>query len=324
MDSLRKYINLFDDTKQINEEVSWQTSLFHHIFLAGGPGKTPSGDYNIYTEVLDYDYPHFFIPLVPSMIKRLIAVPKMYAFHGLGNQNIRKLISLQNQKTKQISVFTSDPEGYITDSGVWSGSGIVAVVYGDVMASNMADMMSVVDKKGTRVIDLGPEAQIGEYSNFYDHIMTSEYKAFWNDLTAMRKPLLDLLENYIQNALDGEADNVSNSVKYKLIKSYIDGLEPILAKHKKIFTQLYFDWAESQIKKYQDTKSEYDELVMGNFKIVKFIVHDDEYDRDGAEFTKTGDFCDDSGCIKLNIPIEYMTYDEMILALDKIREQNYS
>ena len=61
---------------------------------------------------------------------------------------------------------------------------------------------------------------------------------------------------------------------------------------------------------------------MGNFKIVKFIVHDDEYDRDGAEFTKTGNFCDDSGCIKLNIPVEYMTYDEMILALDKVRAQN--
>lgn len=312
MNTLRNIIDIVDPTNNLLEEVRWQQGLFDHLFLSK---DKVSGEIS----VANKDSENYFIPIVPSMFSRMDFVKRMYAFHNFGTKNLKTLINIQGQKTKQISVFTSDPDGDIVDAGIWGGTGLVALVQGDVYAGYMQDIMSIVDKKGTRLIDLGPEAQIPMTDNLLNILASNSYNNFWNDLKKIREPLLQKINEYISNYVDNLED-IKGNFKFKVIKEFIDNLEPVLLKHKKIFTEFYFSHVESQGTKWKDVLENYDELVMGNFTIKKLYVITDDYSDPVKHFVEglpNRRFCPnidlqtkkaikDNDCVELNFPVEYI------------------
>ena len=312
MEKIRNIIDIIDPPDTIFEEIMWQKSLFDHLFLT----KNKVTDEITVTEKNSQNY---FIPLVPSMFNRMNIVKKMYAFHNFGPNNIKNLIEIQGKKTKQISVFTSDPDGDIVDAGIWGGTGLVALVEGDVFVGYMSDIMSIVDKKGTRLIDIGPEAQINFDTEFTNILNSDSYKSFYQELQNIKAPLLDKINDYIKNYV-GSIDEIKGKFKFNLIKEFIEKLEPVLMNNKKVFTNMYFSYVEKQGTNWKEVLQEYDELVMGNFTIKKLYVIKDDYSEPMQHFIEglpKRKFCPnidlitkkaikDNDCIELDFPVVYI------------------
>ena len=92
-----------------------------------------------------------------------------------GTQNVDRLIKMQGKKGKQISVFTTDREGQLAD-GVWGGGGVVAILRGNAYASSTGDIMSVVDKQGRRVLDIGPSGDLMNLEDNEDFLYGDDYR----------------------------------------------------------------------------------------------------------------------------------------------------
>jgi hypothetical protein len=260
----------FDDdgnrrTIGADEAPKWTRSLFDHIFIKQ-QSKYDKGDDRAYAK----GDKEVFIPLVPAMIDKLVGGPtELYGAHSTGPQNLDRLIQMQNKKGKQISVFTTDREGQLSD-GVWGGGGVVAILRGNAYASSTGDIMSVVDKQGRRVLDIGPSGDLMNLEDNEDLLYEDEYP---NMLKAVRSVLMSITPK-IQAIIDerGGVDKIEGKEKAEFIKSYIDGLYVAIPKHKKVFSKIMVGWARSQNKNWQEVHGSYDEVVMGNYKIVHIFL----------------------------------------------------
>lgn len=330
MQDLRHFINVID---QINEEVRWQKSLFDHLFIDTIKIQdfNPDSGYNEVTEypyLIQSNHKKFWTPVVPSMMERMQLHRRMAACHVLGIEKLTKLINLQGKRSRQISVFTSDVEGYISASGIWGGGGLVAILTGDVNVGAAADIMSVVDKKGQRLIDLGPEPDFqGEFP--FDVYDEPAYNKLWNALVDMRVPILAELkstgeeppvpEQIRRNTLGSrmlvDDNSFTGEQKAKAIKQYIDSVEKVISKHRDVFHEMFFAHVERQSTAWEDLIEDYDELVMGNFTIEKLYVISEHIDADDGEkpgwpndyFPEEGVFCSQPRrqCIALDFPVEF-------------------
>jgi len=330
MQDLRHYINVID---QLNEEVRWQKSLFDHLFIDTIKIHefNPDSGYNEQTEypyLIQSNHKKFWTPVVPAMMDRLQMSRRMAGCHVLGVDKLKQLIAIQGRRQKQISVFTSDVEGYISASGIWGGGGLVAILTGDVNVGAAADIMSVVDKGGRRLIDLGPEPDFqGEFPfDIYDE---QPYNLLWNALVDMRVPILAELKstgkeppvpdqirrNTLGSRMLVDADSFTGEQKARAIKQYIDGVERVIEKHKQVFQEMFFQHVERQSTAWEDLIEDYDELVMGNFTIEKLYVISEHIDADDGEkpgwpgdyFPEDGVFCSQprKQCIALDFPVEF-------------------
>ena len=287
MHSFKKHIEL-------QEKVQWTRSLFDHLFTLpyselGSKYKLKQSDKMQYL-IPDDDF-RYQLPLVPAMIERVVGSVVTYGIHASSAENLEKLIKLQGKKAKQISVYTTDEEGRMV-SGVHGGGGVYSILQGNVYAGGSGDIMSIVDKQGRRLVDLGPESELAYMYDYGDLMNSKEYKKMWNDLRKFRNTLTSQLvsvgkksipvlqtyseDGYIERSIDSSA--VSGSIKNKFIKKYIDGTEKVLRKHNKVFANMYISWARKQSKKWNMVADSYDEMVMGNIKIIKVYV--DEYYKD--------------------------------------------
>jgi hypothetical protein len=288
--------------QSLHEEVQWTKSLFDHLFTVK---INDIQDINLKkkfidamhdnTDVANYSFlipdndKVFQLPLVPALIERVVGSVVTYGIHASSPKNLENLISLQGKKSKQISVFTTDEEERMS-SGVWGGGGVYSVLKGNVYAGGSTDIMSIVDKQGRRLVDLGPNSEL-LYSDDYRKVVKSpEYKNMYKELKTLRngltKKLLVLgrktLQNkqYLDRAIDTNSSLVNGSIKRDYIKKYIDGAEKILMKYKEVFAKMYISWARSQSKSWDMVADSYDEMVMGNFQIVKVFVdmdHKEEF-----------------------------------------------
>lgn len=330
MQDLRHFIDVID---QLNEEVRWQKSLFDHLFIDTikiydfNP-DTGRNEATEYPYLIQPNHKKFWTPVVPSMMERLEMSKRMAACHVLGVDKLRQLIQLQGVRSRQISVFTSDVEGFISASGIWGGGGIVAILSGDVSVGAPADIMSVVDKKGQRLIDLGPEPDFqGEFPfDIYDE---RPYNLLWNALVDMRTPIIaqlkstgkeppvpdDIRKNTLGSRMLVDKDSFTGDQKASAIKQYIDAVERVIAKHKPVFHDMFFQHVERQSTAWEDLVEDYDELVMGNFEIEKLYVIAEYVDADDGQkpgwpqdyFPEDGVFCAQprKQCIALDFPVEF-------------------
>jgi hypothetical protein len=294
----------------IKEEVQWTKSLFDHLFtleysqikneqlLTRAILKAERTN----PEVINYRYlipdedRRYQLSLVPSMIERVVGSVVTYGIHASSAENLEKLIKIQKKKAKQISVYTTDEEGRLA-SGVWGGGGVYSILRGNVYAGASMDIMSIVDKQGRRLVDLGPDTELAHSYDYKGVMRSPEYKSMWEDLKKFRNSLTKKLlavgkksipvESYVDRAID--TPNVPPNVKRDFIKKYIDGTEKILKKHSKVFASMYINWAKKQSKSWNFVADEYDELVMGNFEIVKVYVDDEYYDEFVNWFAKIPD-----------------------------------
>lgn len=276
------------------EEVKWTKSLFDHLFtlklndIKNDPSfvkrvEKSGKDVYQHSYLIPEKDSRYQLPLVPAMIERIVGSVMTYGIHASNAENLEKLIDIQGKKSKQISVYTTDEEGRLS-SGVWGGGGVFSILHGNVYAGATVDIMSIVDKQGRRLVDLGPNNELAYAYDYENLVAGSAYKSMWNDLKAFRNSLVNKLyhagvksispEEYFDRAID--TSKINSSIKRDYIKKYIDGTEKILKKHKKVFVDMYIGWARKQSKKWNFVADSYDEMVMGNFEIVKVYV-DEEY-----------------------------------------------
>ena len=302
MNTLRTYINIVEN---LNEEVRWQGSLFNYLFTSLESGE----------ELIDADSSVYYAPIVSSMMTRLQTTTNMRALHALGPENLINLINAQNKKSKQISAFTIDSEQSLTSSGVWAGAGLIALVQGDAHVGMAADMESRVDKKGMRLINIGPASDMSGTIDF-DFYDSPEYNDMYSDLLVVRSEILSSLQDYIQQK-GIELSNIPGDVKARAIKQLIDGIEPVIAKHQKTFDYLFVSHLKNQSQGYDGYTDDYDEIVMGNFKIKKLFVVSGEYSAINDEmyqkyFPKAGVFCqEENRCINIDFPVEEIDFEEI-------------
>lgn len=302
MNTLRTYINIIEN---LNEEVRWQGSLFNYLFTSLESGE----------ELIDADSGVYYAPIVSSMMTRLQTTTNMRALHALGPENLINLINAQNKKSKQISAFTIDSEQSLTSSGVWAGAGLVALVQGDAHVGMAADMESRVDKKGMRLINIGPASDMSGTIDF-DFYDSPEYNDMYSDLLVVRSEILSSLQDYIQQK-GIELSNIPGDVKARAIKQLIDGIEPVIAKHQKTFDYLFVSHMKNQSQGYDGYTDDYDEIVIGNFKIKKLFVVSGEYSAINDEmyqkyFPKDGVFCqEENRCINIDFPVEEIDFEEI-------------
>ncbi len=349
MHSFKEYINL-------HEKVQWTRSLFDHLFtlpyseindfflkksvFAALKGDNPDAD-KLYYLIPDDDF-RYQLPLVPAMIERVVGSVVTYGIHASSAENLEKLIKLQGKKSKQISVYTTDEEGRLS-SGVHGGGGVYSILKGNVYAGGSTDIMSIVDKQGRRLVDLGPKSEIAYSYDYEDLVKSSAYKKMWMDLLTFRREIINKLvaagkksiennpnykkNSYVNRAIDSSV--ISGSIKRSSIKKYIDGTEKILMKHKDVFSKMYISWARRQSKKWNMVADTYDELVMGNIQIVKVYV--DEYykeefvnwfakipdeDRFEDDFVEP-EWKDVQKKIGFKFPVEFVSDDESFQLLPK-------
>ena len=244
-----------------DEAPKWTRSLFDHLFMKkgtkyDGPDRPfTKGDKEV------------FIPLVPAMIDKLVGGPtELYGAHSTGTQNLDRLIKMQGKKGKQISVFTTDREGQLSD-GVWGGGGVVAILRGNAYAASSGDIMSVVDKQGRRVLDIGPSGDLMNIEDNEDLLYGDEYPNMYKDIRSLQRSITAKIEDIID-----ERGDVEGKEKAAFIKEYIDGLYSVIPKYRKTFSKLMVGWAQSQNKNWQEVHGTYDEVVMGNYKIVHIFL----------------------------------------------------
>jgi len=244
-----------------DEAPKWTRSLFDHLFMKkgtkyDGPDRPyRKGDKEV------------FIPLVPAMIDKLVGGPtELYGAHSTGTQNLDRLIQMQGKKGKQISVFTTDREGQLSD-GVWGGGGVVAILRGNAYASSTGDIMSVVDKQGRRVLDIGPSGDLMNLEDNEDFLYGDDYPNMYKEIRNLQRSITAKIEDIID-----EHGDVEGKEKAAFIKEYIDGLYSIIPKYKKVFSKLMVGWAQSQNKNWQEVHGTYDEVVMGNYRIVHIFL----------------------------------------------------
>lgn len=303
MNTLRNYINIVEN---LNEEIQWQGSLFNYLFTSFESGE----------ELIDADSGVYYVPIVSSMMTRLQTTTNMRALHALGPENLINLINAQDKKSKQISAFTIDSEQSLSSSGVWAGAGLIALVQGDAHVGMAADMESRVDKKGMRLINIGPASDMSGNIDF-DFYNSSDYNSMYSELTAMRAKILEQLNLEMQETDTDEPQFLSGDIKARAIKSFIDGMEPIIAKHQKAFNYLFVSHMKNQSQGYEGYTDDYDEIVMGNFKIKKLFVVSGEYSNIDDEmyeryFPQDGVFCrEENACINIDFPVELLDMDEV-------------
>ncbi len=346
MHSFKEYVNL-------QERVQWTRSLFDHLFtlpyseindfflkkavFAALKGDNPDAD-KLYYLIPDDDR-RYQLPLVPAMIERVVGSVVTYGIHASSAENLEKLMQIQGKKGKQISAYTTDEEGRLS-SGVHAGGGVYSVIKGNVYAGGSTDIMSIVDKQGRRLVDLGPKSELAYAYDYEDLIRSSEYKKMFADLLAFRKSITNKLvllgkksigdeKKYVERAIDTSSPLVKSNIKRDYIKKYIDGTEKILMKHKDVFAKMYINWARQQSKSWNSVADSYDELVMGNFQIVKVFVNEDYKDQFIEWFAKIPDdarFEDDfvepkwedvKKKVGFKFPVEFISDDESFQLLPK-------
>jgi len=286
----------------LHEKVQWTRSLFDHLFtLKIGDiiqddnlkkefrkAMSENPDVSDYSFLIPDAETKFQLPLVPSMIERVVGSVVTYGIHASSPKNLENLIAIQGKKSKQISVFTTDEEERMS-SGVWGGGGVYSILKGNVYAGGSTDIMSIVDKQGRRLVDLGPHSDVSYSYDYEDVIKSKEYKDMWKDLQSLRNGLTKKLvalgrksmgnQYYVNRAIDTNSKLINGAIKRDYIKKYIDGTEKILMKHKEVFAKIYISWARKQSKSWNMVADSYDEMVMGNFEIVKVFV-DKDYKED--------------------------------------------
>lgn len=252
------------DFKQfLHEDVQWTNSAYVQIFEP------------------DDDEEKIIIPLQSSLLQKTVGTVPIYTAHVLGPHNLDNLFSIQNKKTKMLSTFTiefmNDNLGTITSSGVWGGTGVIAILKGYAMGGGDSDINSIVDKQGIRYINISDDSIISYSAKKNANVDISKFsqKVQNMKLKILRDEMRD--KPVRQNDLAGFfwiRDN-DKQAQHRMIKSFYDNLFILIDKNKKLFHDFLFHWVRMQKNKTtrkQETYG-YDEIVISNFKVIKLFLN---------------------------------------------------
>jgi len=243
--------------QHLKEFASYSTSDL--VFMNNGQGSASSG---------------LMIPLSGPMFKRIWPdTIRTTVFHTTDLRGLEKLKKLEGGK-KTISAFFSMMSRYM-EGGIASGGGIVVEMEADVLVSAADDIMSQVDNKGRRWVEVSwfANAQRGGTGPKFA-VVEREL----NDL--IRNLVVKHLEPILGNRARTEHEYVlwgnmkselKDSKKLSLvIKDYFDGVEKIIKDNKEVMGSIFYGYAKSK----RMTDNAWDEQIVNNIKIKKVhLIH---------------------------------------------------
>ena len=243
--------------QHLKEFVSYSTSDL--VFMNNGQGAGSSG---------------LMIPLSGPMFKRIWPnTIRTTVFHTTDLRGLESLKRLEGGK-KTISAFFSMMSKYM-EGGIASGGGIVVEMEADVLVSAADDIMSQVDNRGRRWVE------VSWFANAQSH---GTGPAFGK----VERELNDLIRNLVVKHLEPILGNrartdhefilwgnmkreLKDSKKLSLvIKDYFDGVEKIIKKNSEVMGNIFYGYAKSK----RQTEQAWDEQIVNNIKITKVHIID--------------------------------------------------
>jgi len=243
--------------QHLKEYVSYSTSDL--VFMNNGQGSASSG---------------LMIPLSGPMFKRIWPdTIRTTVFHTTDLSGLEKLKRLEGGK-KTISAFFSMMARYM-EGGIASGGGIVVEMEADVLVSAADDIMSQVDNKGRRWVEVSWFANAQRWGTGPKFAVVEREL---NDL--IRNLVVKHLEPIIGNRARTEHEYVlwgnmkrelKDSKKLSLvIKDYFDGVEKIIKKNSEVMSSIFYGYAKSK----RQTENSWDEQIVNNIEITKVHIID--------------------------------------------------
>ena len=241
----------------LTEFTSYSTSDL--VFMNNGQGSGSSG---------------LMIPLSGPMFKRIWPdTIRTTVFHVLDAEDIYKLKKLEGGK-KTISAFFTMMSRYL-EGGIAAGGGVVAELEADVIVSARDDIMSQVDNKGRRWVEMSWFENAQSYGT---GPAFGKVERELNDL--IRKLVLKHLEPILGNRARTEHEYVlwgnmkrelKDSKKLSLvIKDYFDGVERIIKNNSEVMGNIFYGYAKSK----RQTEQAWDEQIVNNLEITKVHIID--------------------------------------------------
>ena len=208
------------------------------------------------------EYNQLMIPISSSMFKRIWPdTLRATVFHTTDGDGIKSIAKLQGQK-KQISAFFEMQSRYM-EIGVATQGGVHAVLEmdADVLLSASGDVMSHIDRTGRR------------WTSIRDLEETSRFVNFSKVLVDLEKMFAPLVAKYLAR---GEFQDyatvfqlwhmakrkVDSKTMRLIIKDYMDGMESVIKKNIKTFSDVMLSYAKKR-----STDYSWDEQVVNNIKV---------------------------------------------------------
>ena len=205
------------------------------------------------------------IPISGPMMKRIWPdTIRTTVFHTTDLSGLQKLKGLEGGK-KTISAFFSMMDKYM-QSGIATGGGIVAEMDADVLVSAADDIMSVVDNRGRRWVEM---SWFANSQRFGTGPAFGKVEKDLNTLIAnLVKKHLPSLKNYepfvvwsdMKKWVKGDGKKLS-----LVIKDYFDGVEKVIKKNKEVMGYIFYGYAKSK----RMTDNAWDEQIVNNIEITK-------------------------------------------------------
>jgi hypothetical protein len=208
------------------------------------------------------EYNQLMIPISSSMYKRIWPdTLRATVFHTTDEKGVKKIAKLQGKKS-QISAFFEMQSRYM-EIGVATQGGVHSVLEmdADVLLSAKGDVMSHLDKSGRR------------WTSIRDLEETSRFVNFSKVLVDLEKMFAPLVAKYLAR---GEFQDyatvfqlwamakrkVDSKTMSLIIKDYMDGMEKVIKKNIKTFSDVMLSYAKKR-----STDYSWDEQVVNNIKV---------------------------------------------------------
>jgi len=226
------------------------------------------------------------VPVSSTIVKRVMGhVPRDRVRHLMDASKMKDFFRLQGKK-KSISAFTLMGSTALV-SGVQTRGGVVADIDADILVDYPNDILSMPDGNGRRWV-----AATNVFSwdapgrGVMDEIYTlrlkllAKYTAMeageWNVTDTQDREEISKRWKNIEGTLHGwnvksGQDTNIKTIKGQIVTQYIDGLEAIMKKNKKlVISQLMQAAYDRNPDYYNDT---WDELVVNNFDIKHIYIY---------------------------------------------------
>jgi hypothetical protein len=219
------------------------------------------------------------IPISPSMFKRIWPdTIRATVFHSTDADHLAGLKKLEGKK-KSISAFFSMMANQM-ESGIATDGGIVVEMEADILVSSKDDIMSQVDKKGRRWVEM----------SWFEFALGRNVPAGYNKIerglnVLIRELVLKYLEPILGNKARTEHEfylwaamkrHLKDSKKLSLvIKDYFDGVEKVLKSNKKVMGEIFYSYVKKRM-----NDGAWDEQIVNNIKIKKVHILSDEVNLD--------------------------------------------
>ena len=221
-------------------------------------------------------YDRLKIPISSSMYKRIWPETlRATVFHTTDEDGVKAIAKLQGKK-KQISAFFSMQSKYM-EKGIatYGVARSVLEMDADVLLSAKGDVMSEVDRVGRRYTTISDLQETSRWTDF---------KKVEKDLETMFTKLVNkyLERDKFQSTLDEfglwhmAKRKVDGKTMRLIIKDYLDGIESVIKKNIKTFSEAMLNYARKR-----ETDYSWDEQVVNNFNVKTAHFFKLKLDKDG-------------------------------------------